>query len=89
MTEEKPPTIDFPCDYPIKVMGKAGTLLQCHVIEVMNTHDPHFDETTVTIMDSRNGNWQSVRVTITATGEVQLKAIFEDLKASSLVQMVL
>jgi putative lipoic acid-binding regulatory protein len=83
------PKIEFPCDYPIKVMGKAGNELHTFVLEVMESHSPGFDQTRITIRDSRNGNFQAITVTIIATGEPQLQAIFADLKVSPLVQIVL
>lgn len=89
MTDPSPPKIEFPCDYPVKVMGKACDEFYEHVITVMSEHAPGFDQTTVVVRDSRNGNFQAITVTITATGEEQLQAIFEGLKTSSHVQMVL
>lgn len=89
MTDLKPPRIEFPCDYPIKVMGHACEEFRDHVITVMTRHAPGFDREAVTVRDSRNGRFQSMTVTITATGEPQLKAIFEDLKTCTHVQMVL
>ena len=89
MSEQSAPKIEFPCDYPVKVMGRAAPGLHSLVMEVMERHAPGFDETTVSVRDSRHGNFQSITVTITATGETQLAAIFEDLKHDPLVQMVL
>ncbi|MGQ9425073.1 HP0495 family protein [Gilvimarinus sp. F26214L] len=90
MSEPQPPRIEFPChDYPIKVMGDAGAELHDWVITVMERHAPGFDVSKVTIRDSRNGRFQSVTVFITATGEPQLKALFEDLKQLDAVKMVL
>lgn len=89
MTEPSPPKITFPCPYPIKVMGMAGSEFHEHVMTVMARHATDFSSKQVEIRDSRNGRYQSLRITITATGEKQLKAIFEDLKTSPLVQMVL
>ncbi|MCX4026010.1 DUF493 domain-containing protein [Endozoicomonas sp. SM1973] len=92
MTEQDksqtPPKIEFPCDYPIKVMGVATTDFEQFVIDVMKKHDPSFSGKAA-IRDSRKGKYQAVNVTITATGEDQLKAIFEELKASGRVAMVL
>ena len=87
--EQEPPKIEFPCDYPIKVVGAAGGELHELVVDIMEKHAPGFDQTRISIRDSRNGNFQSITVTITATGEPQLQAIFADLKVSPLVQMVL
>ena len=51
-------------------------------------HAPDFDETTLEVVDSRNGRFQSVRVTIVATGEQQLSQLFNELKATGRVHMV-
>jgi len=59
------------------------------VVEVMETHAPGFDQTKITVRDSRNGTFQAITVTITATGVNQLQALFDDLKVSPLVKMVL
>lgn len=83
------PRIEFPCDYPIKVMGDAGAALRSHVVEVMARHAPDFDTARVSIRDSRNGRYQAVTVMITATGKEQLESIFIDLKTSPQVRMVL
>lgn len=85
----EPPRIEFPCAYPIKVMGVACDEFRDHVIEVMGRHDESFDRHEIKIRDSRNGRFQALTVVITARGEDHLRAIFEDLKESSHVQMVL
>lgn len=90
MVEKKSPVIEFPCaDYPIKVMGDAGDELQIHVITVFSKHVEDFDVETLRVRDSAKGRYQSITVSINATGETQLKAIFEDLKLSDTVKMVL
>lgn len=89
MSTPEAPKIEFPCDYPIKVVGSGGGELHSLVIETMERHAPGFDQTAITVRDSRKGNFQSITVTITATGETQLQAIFADLKDHPLVQMVL
>ena len=87
---EKSVKIEFPCpDYPIKVMGDAGDSLHQLVIEVFHRHAPGFDASAIRIRDSAKGTFQSLTVTIEATGEAQLQAIFDDLKSSKLVKMVL
>ncbi|MEH6639266.1 MAG: DUF493 domain-containing protein [Porticoccaceae bacterium] len=89
MNDSDPPRIEFPCDYPIKVLGDSGESFRSHVISVFELHAPGFDETRITMRDSSGGKFQALTITITATGEPQLQALFEDLKGSSLVKMVL
>jgi uncharacterized protein len=85
----EPPKIEFPCAYPIKVLGNKCDDFWDHVMLIMERHAHGFDYRSVTSRDSKNGNYQALTVTITATGEDQLKAIFADLKTSALVKLVL
>jgi putative lipoic acid-binding regulatory protein len=59
------------------------------VIEVIQRHAPDLDTSTLVMRDSRNGNFLSVQVLITATGVEQLQAIHVDLRATGRVHMVL
>ena len=87
--EDGAPLIEFPCDYPIKVLGSAAPELHQHVLQVMDTHAPGFDRSKIAIRDSSKGKWQAITVIIRATGKPQLEEIFADLKTSSRVKMVL
>lgn len=89
MSEEEAPKIEFPCDYPIKILGEAHAELHTHILQVMDSHAPGFDRSKITIRDSSKGRWQSMTLVITATGKPQLEAIFADLKSSPRVKMVL
>jgi putative lipoic acid-binding regulatory protein len=90
MSEVKPPKIEFPCpDYPVKVVGKNTEDFQDFVVEVMQLHVPDLDVSRITIRDSKNGTYRSVRMFITATGEDQLKSLHEQLIASDRVHIVL
>lgn len=83
------PRIEFPCQYPIKVIGAAGDDFADLVISIVEQHAPGVDRTTVDVRDSKNGRFLSVRLVMTATGHDQLQALHADLKASGRVQMVL
>lgn len=89
MTEQDPPKIEFPCSYPIKVMGDAAVDFKDFVVAVMVKHAGTISEADVSIRESRNGTFLSVTVTITATGVDQLTRIHEEFKLSSRVKMVL
>lgn len=89
-TDVQAPKIDFPCErYPIKVIGTADEGFSDLVIEVIQRHAPDLDASTLVVRDSRNGNFLSVQVLITATGVEQLQAIHVDLRATGRVHMVL
>lgn len=82
--------IEFPCEgYLIKIVGEASLDYESLVLATVEEHAPGFDRSTVSVRNSKNGRYQSVTVQITATGEPQLKAMFEDLKQHPQVRMVL
>lgn len=86
---EDPPKIEFPCEYPIKVLGHHTYDFRAVVIEVMTKHTGVVDESQVTERASGKGTFVSITITVIATGKDQLQAIFEDLKATGRVKMVL
>ena len=87
---EEEPRIEFPCDgYPIKVIGTSSDGLISSVVAIVRSHDGQFEETTIEEVTSREGNYTSVRLSIRATGETQLKALHAELMAHPLVKLVL
>lgn len=89
MSQPRAPKIEFPCDYVIKVIGDAAPDFTKVVVQVVEQHAPGICEADVTVNDSSKGRFSSVQLKIVATGEDQLKALFEDLKATGRVHMVL
>ena len=89
MINKEPPKIEFPCEYPIKVMGEASALFHQHVLGTMDKYAAGFDRSKVSVRDSKKGRWHSITITITATGYSQLEDIFKELKSNSSVKMVI
>ncbi|MEP1469611.1 MAG: DUF493 domain-containing protein [Halieaceae bacterium] len=87
--DTEPPKIEFPCDYPIKVLGRNVEQLRPVVIAVFEQHAPGFDHDAILVKKSSKGTFHSINITITATGPDQLRALHEDLMATGLVQMVI
>jgi putative lipoic acid-binding regulatory protein len=83
------PRIEFPCDYPIKVIGEVDENAVGEIVAIVRQHAPEVTPDQVSTRDSRNGNFRSVRVTIVATGEVQLQRLHEQLLALPSVRLVL
>ena len=83
------PRIAFPCQYPVKIMGVAGDDFRELVEAVVERHADGFERELTTLRYSAAGRYVSVTVTIVATGPEQLQALFEDLKATGRVHMVL
>ncbi|MBZ5488317.1 DUF493 domain-containing protein [Halomonas aquamarina] len=87
-TTAEAPKITYPCDYPLKVVGDAAEDFPACVCQVVVRHAPDFDESTMEVVESRTGRFQSVRISIRATSEAQISQLFEELKATGRVHMV-
>jgi uncharacterized protein len=83
------PQIEFPCDYPIKVIAEAEVGLVQTLMLIAKKHDPTIVEDKMKERESRNGNYRAVTIDFWATGEPQLKRLFEDLKGCAAVRLVL
>jgi putative lipoic acid-binding regulatory protein len=89
MEEQNPPKIEFPCDYPIKVLGRNSDAFESSIFEVFERHAPGFDQETVTVNASSKGTFTALTITITATGPDQLESLHQDLLATGHVKMVI
>lgn len=81
--------IDFPCDFPIKVMGRHADDFEALVVELVRRHVPDLHEGAIRCRASGQGNYLAVTVTITAESQPQLDAVYRELTAHERVLMVL
>lgn len=79
--EDQESPLKFPCEFPIKAMGRATPELEIAVLEIMHRHVPDLGEGAVRTRKSRQGNYLSITVTIQARSREQLDAIYMDLTA--------
>lgn len=87
--QQEPPKIEFPCDYPIKVLARSSDDLVEVIYSVFELHAPGFDRAVVTSRESRKGTFTAITITISATGPDQLEALHQDLLGTGRVQMVI
>jgi len=83
------PKIEFPCLYPIKIIGYAIENFEETVIALIERYTDPINSDLIKVKPSRKSNYLSVTVTIAATGEDQLHNIFQELKKLKSVKMVL
>ncbi len=77
MSEET--LLEFPCQFPIKAMGKNNDTIEITIIEIVSRHAPEKHNHKVKLKPSKDGNYVSITVTIEATSKPQLDAIYQDL----------
>lgn len=87
---QEPETLfEFPCDFPVKIMGKAHEDLRKAVEDILAEHASDFDSKNITIRESKDGNYHALTATIRATSKPQLDAIYHALTDHDLVLMAL
>jgi putative lipoic acid-binding regulatory protein len=89
MTDTEESALTFPCEFPIKAMGKADCELDSVVVAIVRRHAPDLAEGAIYSRTSKNGNYLSVTVVVRATSRDQLDAIYQDLVDCEQVIMAL
>ncbi len=87
MNEES--LLQFPCDFPLKIMGSGSPDFRQLVVDLVSRHAPDLDETQIRVRDSRAGRYQSVTVVINARDRIQLDALYRELSGHPRITMVL
>jgi hypothetical protein len=81
--------LEFPCAFPVKIMGEAREDFAQAMLAVVLDHAPDFDAETMQIRASGKGNYLALTCTIRATSKAQLDDLYRALTAHSYVKMAL
>lgn len=80
---------NFPCDFPIKVMGKTHPDFADTIMAVVEKLAPDFDRSRTETRPSSGGNYTGLTVNINAQSRAQLDAIYMALTGHPMVKIVL
>lgn len=89
MVDEPAPLLQFPTDYPIKVVGRPSDEFRARIHAIMVRHAPGLDPDQVSERLSENGTYLSISYNIRAESREQVVALANDLKACDGVLMVI
>jgi putative lipoic acid-binding regulatory protein len=81
--------IEFPCEFPVKMMGRDTPEFRATVLALVELHTGPLEPERVQVAQSRNGRFVSVTVTVNAESKEQLDAIYRELTAHDDVLMAL
>jgi uncharacterized protein len=80
---------EFPCDFPLKVMGIAADDFDALVVAIIRKHVDDLREGAIKAKRSRRGKYVSITVTIQAQSRDQLDGIYTELCRHERILMVL
>lgn len=81
--------LEYPCDFPVKILGHTQAGFAQAVLEVVRRHAPDFDGTTLELRASKRRKYLSVTCVIRATSREQLDALYQELCDHPSVVLVL
>ncbi len=88
MKQEDSP-LEFPCHFPIKVMGATASDFKISVIDIVKSHIPELVDEHINERPSSNNKYISLTVTVYVTSREQLDNIYRELHACEHVLMSL
>ena len=88
-TNQTESLIQYPCEFPIKVMGKNNHEFKSAVIHVCQQLDDQFDSTQMEERNSKENNYLGLTIIFHATSREQLDEVYRTLSTHPLVSVVL
>ena len=84
-----PTLIDYPCEFPIKIMGKDEQDFTKSILMIVNRHITGFDDKNVEKRLSKKNKYLSLTCTVYVISQFQLDALYQELCDHPMVIMVL
>ena len=81
--------MEFPCEFPLKVMGDSGEAFREAVLTIVERHVPDVDPSRVEARESRSGKYTSLTIPFTAESRAQLDALYQELTDCEAVKVAL
>lgn len=81
--------IEYPSDFPIKIMGVMQDAFAQTMVEVVTLHDPSFHAGRMEMRPSSKGTYLSLTITVRATSREQLDNLYRALSSHPMVKVVL
>jgi putative lipoic acid-binding regulatory protein len=79
----------FPCDFPVKIIGKNSPLFLQEIVTIIRMHYPLTQDSAIKSQMSEQGNYQSITAVIHALDQATLDALYQDLSRHPDIHMVL
>jgi putative lipoic acid-binding regulatory protein len=89
MSEPTESLIEYPTDFPIKIMGVMQDAFVQTMVELVTLHDPTFHVGKMEMRPSAKGTYLGLTVTVHAISREQLDNLYRALTSHPMVKMVL
>jgi putative lipoic acid-binding regulatory protein len=80
---------EFPCDFPLKVMGRHSDDFRSIVLGIVQKHVGAVDPSKIEERPSKSGTYLCITCTFSAQSREQLDALYRELTSCEQVRVVL
>lgn len=87
--DPKESLIEYPSDFPIKVMGPTHDAFATTIHALVVNHDPSFHEGKMEVRPSSKGNFTGLTVIVRATSREMLDNLYRELSSHPMVKIVM
>jgi putative lipoic acid-binding regulatory protein len=88
-TNQQETLIEFPCEFPIKVMGETHDMFSMEIIKTIQQYEATFDASKIALKGSSGGKYTSLTCTCYVESRTQLDNIYRALTSHTMVKFVL
>jgi uncharacterized protein len=81
--------MEFPCDFPIKIIGKNSAVFATDVVAIARKHFPNTPDASIDSKSSEKSNYIAITVTVRALNQATLDALYLELTQHPDIKMVL
>ena len=81
--------ITFPCEFIIKIMGKASADFELKMLNLIQKHYPETTKENIKKRSSQENNYIALTVTVHAKSQQELDALYQDISKCPSVLMAL
>jgi putative lipoic acid-binding regulatory protein len=89
MTMTRASLLEFPCHFPLKVIGKNVEEFELQVMRIMQKHVTEADTAQCRRRFSAGNKYLALTISFIAQSQGQLEAIYKELQSLELVQFTL
>lgn len=89
MTDENVPTLEYPLEFPLKVIGANEEDFEPFVVEIVRRHVPDLLEENIISRLSGNDRYRSVDFHFIAQSRAQVDALYAELSSHKRVLVIL
>lgn len=86
---DTPSLMTFPCEFQLKIIGKNSAEFSIDVINITRKHFPDTRDDAIRNQPSQSSNYLAISVTVTATNQPSLDALYRELTQHPDIKMVL